>query len=60
MDISINVYETLSAFQYNAGEKGECSTKYRFTVNTQKKMKVRLGSYPVNQRKQQNWGTKAK
>lgn len=36
MDISINVYETLSAFQYNAGEKGECSTKYRFTVNTQK------------------------
>ena len=25
MDISINVYETLPAFQYNAGEKGECS-----------------------------------
>ena len=40
MDISINAYETLPAFQYNVGEKGEFSTKYRFTVNTQKKMKV--------------------
>lgn len=36
------------------GGKDEFSTKYRSTVNAQKKIKVGFGSYPVDQRKWPN------
>lgn len=43
-DKLINAYEILHASQCNDGGKDKFSTKYRYTVNTQNKIKVGCGS----------------
>lgn len=54
MNKLINAYEASHVSQHNERGKDEFGTKYRFTENTQKKIKVGFGSYPLDQRKQPN------